>query len=228
MNLPDLPTDNLYKFKAICGFVFTLVTLCALFFLLSYQTPKSEIYKSELSAINREIDISHSHCRDIDSLLTEICDSVGFKRSIGGAIIPKDSGSFRSNFYYSYVDSLERWKSRLLTRLDELSINKSKTSSCANNEESKTSFWKDNLMLIIFILLFILSFIYAINGFDEWYRHSQRYLDAILMKQCGVSEERIHAHISKIEEEEKKEAARREKRKLFWSKVVGLKSRTTK
>jgi hypothetical protein len=54
-------------------------------------------------------------------------------------------------------------------------------------------------------------------GFNGWQRHSQRYLDAILMKKAGVNDLKIQEYLTKIEKEEEEDAKKKSPlRRLMW------------
>jgi hypothetical protein len=195
MEIPKIPTDNLYKFKAISGIVIIIISLAS----ITYNTIN---LFSELFELNYEWDIIQFEAKTLSHDINSIYDVVKQKSSNlpdsiqeqifnGGTDVTSDSNSF-SVLIWDYM-----LESNQIHDPSEIAIIKAVKLLTEKNIEIKRKGYellylekKRQMSLIIFIahsvitlLLLIWGGKLAIFGFHSWYYKLQKYQDKLIEKQ---------------------------------------------
>jgi hypothetical protein len=197
----DLPTDNLYKFQGIFGLLVGIALYVSIFFFGEYVTPESKKARADNAEIVSEINLINRVYHRCDSLVNKICKEEKFLKYTDGLIIRNDSvKSEKRNQLYAFADSLEKHKVKLQVRkgILEAQLAKALYYIGAEYDIFDRGLW---ILLLIFCVGFL---ILGANGFIKWEKHSQRYQDAILMRQAGVEEDQIKIFLQRIEKDEEK------------------------
>lgn len=190
MNIPELPTDNLYKFLAISGLVIAIVSAGGMMY-VSFAIYLDDKYQGSLEDQAR-VDVE----RNILQETREIVHSKMLRYELQ-CNCRVDS----SNLGYSIInDSL----------LDQNGVNKPEIELARLNQqlgrilemdndlrrrEAVITFHKDEYILkfnlieymeTLFLIFIGLGIFIAVRGFRMWYQRSQKYQDFILKINAGV------------------------------------------
>lgn len=129
----------------------------------------------------------------MDSIGEKVCRKLGFQKIYGLILDPDSIKTEKRVKLLSYVDSIEKVRIGYLKKDKTLHIalikNLTLNECIIINKESKHHF-----STILSVFSFALMF-YFFRGVYKWKKHYQRYQDAILMKQAGVSEEEIQKYL---------------------------------
>lgn len=201
--IPELPSDNMYKFKAIANFLLAIgfVVLAGWSIIYLDQPQVSEAYNNVGAWENKDQEIQ-TQLDLVDSLISDkdTCSS----DSVKSPILLSQS-------------SLTDWKLELFKEKHRNNMAYWDNNSALENYEFDS---ETNLILFVFLILIAAVFgISSSESFRDWKIHVQRYEDAILMRKAGVSEEKIKEHIVAALEETKRSDAE-EKQSIFiriWS-----------
>ena len=166
MNLPNLPTDSLYKFMAICGMTFFFVFYISIFILFQYKSPEGKNAEAEIAAIDSALIFINNKCDKLDSTIPTLCKKYGFEKCADGLIVKIDSLTHFNNqaIFYSYVDSLEKKRVLLLENKEELIIKKAKENTFLTYDEDNAEM-TDSFYSYLLLFVSALSIMMAIIGF---------------------------------------------------------------
>lgn len=183
MEIPNIPTDNLYKFKAISGIALIIFILTSILYL------QKDKY-SNLIEIAKESDFYK-----IDSLRTS--DSIYYYN----AILAIEKISFLQKYNIQY-DSISKRKPILnqpsIDKVERILLIEQKIKELKNkivlkktqiNVKSKTENSKELLLKIIYVFLFallIFGIFLSSSGFYQWYNRTQKYYDKKLKKEALI------------------------------------------
>lgn len=183
MNIPNIPTDNLYKFIALTGVIIFILTLF-------YPELKRQELNDEITLINGQIEILdyekhplEQQTKEIKKKITELdklCDC-GFKSIINDSLIVKPkiiSGPKEIMELTKQIDILIQERDKLIeqTNFKALEIN-TKTELIRNKQDNLDELNKASAFFIPF------SFILSTLGFLFWFTQTQRYQDSLLKEQ---------------------------------------------
>jgi len=211
--IPNLPTDNLYKFYAISGIVLILFTLTFETIVLSNLDEKSHRIKELIK--RSELQTKHLY-EDVLSLEKE---TKILKKEVNDYSIEKDSTFDRSKtldkkleklksnsdyrdyleFYYKHQADLipEYEKLKEIMELSNKHIAKNREYEIKNAEiKSKNNELKENLknfkLFFYFgIILMIQGFFLSVNGFRKWKLKVQDKLDKKLDLELKILENEV-------------------------------------
>ena len=187
MNIPQLPTDNLYKFKAITFTFLTVVFLVLMF--LSFDKYQN---KTNNSKFNKTLNEYRTFNERIDTLNTQL-------KEIDSLILIRSNDSL--NIHLG-VETLNKWKLELIQQKYHWKINKIYADDetdlvlDSNDFMFDLSYWGSSA-------LFILSLIMMLLSFNEWKNKLQIYQDIILQKEAGVYEVKEDNPSEIVKEDEK-------------------------
>ena len=177
MNIPNLPTDNLYKFLSLTG----LFLMVSSFGYKEYRNHQHNIENSEI-IVNKEIlDYKIENKKrllELSGKLSDIeIDIIESKKNYES----KDNANLDIenliNIYKTTIKesdlewyNIEAGKLRMKSELADVSL-----------ERTQKLNWMLNLSMII-------GLISMVSGFYLWYIKLQRYLDIILLRKSNISE----------------------------------------
>ena len=175
MQLPNLPTDNLYKFTALAGITITL---------FSVALPVAGILRTEellrLAAERTDsISIALSYLEaDAERLRADtpnIPDSATLEAR-GGRLPPRAPGRPSAQALITEADSITQRTMRL----------RFAHNSAAHRMKEVRALYQQTLLLIVLgIVGCAIGIAMAQWGFRAWYNRVQRYQDALLKKQAA-------------------------------------------
>lgn len=178
MNIPNLPTDNLYKFCAIAGLVILGLSLYVPYQML-WQNIAAEIaLRREIKEIYTEFDIIKKE-KELDDLLIRL-DQSTFKNEERdkNVNVHKDKKSDETLAIKKAIDNLRNEISefkRVRLKQGELEY---------NFDSLKKSMHRVDEILYYCKFLGIIGILLTYFGFRNWYLKIQVYQDAIIKKQA--------------------------------------------
>jgi hypothetical protein len=198
--IPQLPSDNMYKFKAIANFLLCIgfIALSGWVLLNMEQRNVSEAYVNTQAWEDKNKEVQ-TQLHLVDSLISQR-DSTYIVIDTTTQLLDKQTSQ------------LFDWKLELIKERHRIKIHYWNNVYVLKNHQydSKTQI----LLFIIFVLGIVFFGLSSSESFRDWKIHVQRYEDAILMKKAGVSEEKIAEHIrTALNEAEKNQAE--EKKNIF-------------
>jgi hypothetical protein len=158
LNIPNLPTDNLCKFRALAGLSLVIVSIAALI-LLSQHEIQHLTLQAEILAQDRYIENRSKLREDLKKIAK--FDTTGKVRRI----IDEDG------------DSLIVWRNRLNER-----VFVEKEMRPFRGDLPFNLIWK----LLLFVTL--PSFVYTYLAFGDWKKNHQLYQDRLLIAQMKMAE----------------------------------------
>ncbi len=196
MQLPNLPTDNLYKFIALSG-VFILITLLVLLnlsksrilieideieteegelvFEMELKNLRTEEIGNELKILRERVDEYKrkgyiESDNDINSLLKKLKDSE--EREYYQFLYKYEEKILPEIFTLNVIEAKcdELFELQNKTRLNKMQVNRKRELIRSKYRRLKQDIWKYYLGIII-------SLIISIYGFVLWYKRVQIYLD---------------------------------------------------
>jgi hypothetical protein len=197
MEIPNLPTDNLYKFMAISG-----VTIAIVGFLMSYYGYRDSI--TELDKIHTEyclLDFEIKNLKSLDSLISNEINDIKSELIKYGNLddnIKEKIEIDEIKKYYSVPKNrdlyvfLHTYKSELFPefkKYEEIKQKETKKDELEQNIKrneillkERYRIWKDtknqiNKLNWMWVIFTGLGTYIAINGFILWYKKVQKYLD---------------------------------------------------
>jgi hypothetical protein len=197
MSLPNLPTDNLYKFMALSGLslIISMIILFAhensklsdRYERFSFDLTQSKIEKETLYCrkikINEEIEKLEEKVNNYEidsSILSEKINLKELKESLND----KDHRTYLE-FLFKYMDCIipEKKEAEIIDKkIEELETIEDKLREKDAYIEHYKFFIEINNVLIkrlewvVFFLIFVGSVV-SVKGFSLWYRKVQKYLD---------------------------------------------------
>lgn len=183
----DIPTDNLYKFKAIIFSILLAITIFLMARIIMLEENPEEIKAAISLYANRgQIDEINNQVAEIDSLNIKSLN--------------KGDSTFINLGTNDSVNSqkLWDWKLELLKKKFDLNQEQFVNSATMDKYFERVDI---NMTIYYVVLLIALAFFmyWTLTSFIEWKDYLQIYQDAILMKQAGVSKEKIVKHLEKTE-----------------------------
>lgn len=195
MEIPTIPTDNLYKFKAISGIVIIIISLASItfntinlfseLFELNYEW---EIIQFESKTLNHDINSIYDVVKQKSS---DLPDSIQEQIFNGGTDVDSDNNSFSVLIWDYFLES-----GQIQDPSDIAIIKAGKLLTEKNIEIRRKGYEllylekKRQMSFIIFIahsvitlLLLIWGGKLAIFGFHSWYHKLQKYQDKLIKKQ---------------------------------------------
>jgi hypothetical protein len=177
MDIPiSIPTDNLYKFKAIFGLVLQLFGFFALIFVWKYSN-------DQISLIEREVALVSYDKRQLESETFEMGNNIDeLERLIA---IGTEASIIQASNNLNTI---------------KLDLNKIKDQNTQNNRkanEIKVSFNVNSLSTEykVFVLVALIIIFWGIRtsrqGFCDWYDKLQRYQDEIIRNQAEESRKKV-------------------------------------
>lgn len=198
MNIPNLPTDSLYKFLALAGLSFILISTYMTYNILSNKNQETLKFNGEISIYNYENDKLNSDLKFIKQRLRKLCALCNcncFDKKGEIQILPNftKSDNKELNNQRQEIDSL---LNGYHDKLDQFNIKtlqiQSKNELLADNEESTHAYMK------IFLSLIATGFLMAVMGFRLWYKRIQIYQDKILRDEAlKLNENKINEQAQK-------------------------------
>jgi hypothetical protein len=184
MNLPNLPTDNFYKFIALTGVFLFVISI----FYPKYQQKilrdEIEIYNGEISKLNLEKTKSTEKQNELKKRIALLDEksNCNFQSIVNDSIIVKNKvidGPKELVQLSDEIDKLIDEYSQLNREFDLKAIEISTTRSLINHKENDLS--ELNKVTNVFAPVSILI---ALTGFLFWYEKTQKYQDKVLKEQA--------------------------------------------
>lgn len=159
MNIPNLPSDNLYKFKAITGFIIFIST--AIFGFLSFQQLEIKITQEETNVVIKEQRLKYFE------------DELKRVKNELNKIESKDTPPTESDIKLLINDQNIINEQEKLLKDDSYELMKSK---------KLVDSYKNESIKILIVCLMFLFFGWKLNkiGEDRWYDRLQKYEDIII------------------------------------------------
>lgn len=185
LNVPDLPTDSLYKFRAFIFFVFTIASGTSAG-ILAVSNEKPEEDEALIS-----IDATMSQIKEIDSQIAEI-DSISAQLQA----TRDTTATWSSNFNGDKQTWYWNWKGELQKEKLELKMKYIRSKEVLAEYNIRQDFnWR------FFWVLLLASFAFLAMtwwSFSQWKNQLQIYQDAVLMKEAGVPLEKVQARLEEL------------------------------
>jgi len=150
MNVPSLPTDNLYKFMAIFGLLILLTST----YVLIKETDKINTFNSEVIGVSDKLEsflIRVDSTRNLRRQLMK--DSLNYKNPTFGVVIEEEEYLSRE---------IDKMHSDFNSRVERIKW-----------VEARYDFIKEVFGFSSIISMLLIGF-----GFGQWYYKHQRYIDA--------------------------------------------------
>lgn len=185
MNIPNLPTDNLYKFIALTGVLLLLISI----FYPEYQRIKirDEIthYNGEIKKLNIESNKSNSKLKDIKEQVEKL-DSISNTKSnsiVNDTIIVRTQVLEGPKVLVDLSLQIDKLVDEYLSIRRDLSIQKVEVNTKLNLINDKEADLKDINELTNYLGGF--SIVLSFLGFLLWYEKTQKYQDRVLKEQSN-------------------------------------------
>ena len=191
VQFPNIPTDNQYKFRTVVFATFTVIALGLMSFLMySLETPDDTQIIAERDAAWKKKDV-------VDTLMKNVGEGVDSLMNI------EVSDTFEKALIQDVTIKLIDFEFELLKKKMNLEF------EYIDKQELSYQRWsvKNSLYLIFMVPLlagFGICFYQTLRGFGQWQKHLQRYQDAIIMKEAGVTKTEIKEYLRDKKEEEPK------------------------
>ena len=178
MNIPNLPSASLYRFKSIFGLILiTLSLTCTAYLIIDYNQ-KSITINSESELLNLEIDNLNDEANEIIVAIVPICKQNNCKCF-------DERGNLVSPIFEKGPPLIHHKQKEL----KELYAKYENTSKIAEGKKARVAiksglvnnylyFLKWFIFIVFFII--ILGIVLLFSGFRDWRNKVQRYQDAIL------------------------------------------------
>lgn len=187
MDIPVLPTDNLYKFMAMSGLLIAIFfSLILIYSMYIIETKKLEI-DNNIDNLNANIEIYKDSSKIETNYITDLVEQLKQKNEFAEIIYKNLNTEKHIDDYKEYLKDKEKineiiYKTRL--KLED-THNKLKFKI----QENKNFLKELNKMINFFIILSIICFLgmilgvlLAIKGFSLWKTRLQDYLDKNIKK----------------------------------------------
>lgn len=149
MNIPNLPTDNIYKFYALFGLVLLITTT---YFYSNHNSEYAEVVIQTNSKIQ---------------YLNSVMKKAAYTKNLRVELM-KDSISFNSKYFEMVLDEEEY----LLREFDRLKIE-----SDGFSNKMKALELKNEVVKNLFIIIYFVSILLIVVGFYFWQVKYQKYID---------------------------------------------------
>jgi len=185
MNIPNLPTDSLYKFLAIAGLSLIVISLYLGYNLEMTHNAEAIKFNGDIAIFNKERDDLNSDLEFIKRKLKKLCAVCKcncFDKNGDIQILPnfKGSGSSELNEQRHEVDSLlinyYDKQNQLVTKGLQIDTQKELIENSAK--------YRDTFMNI-FMTLLGAGTVMTLIGFGLWYKKIQIYQDIILKSEAS-------------------------------------------
>ena len=200
VNIPEFPTDNLYKFKAFIFFVLTVA---------SGVVWSTVLFTDETS--------EEEHALIMNSILFEQIEFIDKQViNINESLFDPNANTLTSSFGHEEKELLKVWKHDLIKEKFELEKQQIYFNGVIDNlnynNDYKFTFYY--WVSFFFIALFLT---FTIINFNSWKSNLQIYQDAILMREAGVPDETIREHLSLPAKEVKDRNNRKPRKRKNWN-----------
>ena len=183
MNIPDLPTDNLYKFISIVGLLIILIAISTL--VLENKRIQSELIELDrnysISIAKFEILINDS--KELNSIINEYAKKN--KIDLSDTLLNISDPSIIKNLYYilstdvsQNIKNILELFNKVLSRQDSLSLNRINLKYDLIQISKKKTYLKH--FTILTILTSCIGLILSIIGFKNWYYKYQKPQDELI------------------------------------------------
>ena len=193
MKLPDIPTDSMYKFKAIVYFSLLIAMIAVMMTL--FLTKKSQ---SEKNAVITDASFE-LQAQLISAQIAKI-DSIQAQGYADSTQVKDQSKS---------MENILAWKLELEKKRLEINLNGVESRQIVDN------YWlRYNLDSILLIALGIPLALFIINttrSFREWHLNLQIYQDIKLMREAKINDEEIDAYVKSINKHYEKKTKRKKR-----------------
>lgn len=200
MEIPDLPTDNLYKFISIFGLIICLYSITIPFLKLNSIEIEVQNNNGEANLLEQEVKSIEGDDRAIDYKIREIRNELGkYKYDTTSLIIDleKYKKQLYKKDYRDYIEFINKYEeivfpvTKKIKELDSL-VEKQKSNKREIQKKLILVSNKNNLaslkikqtkrLLNYSIMGLALGSILVVFGFAQWYLKIQKPLDAQLKK----------------------------------------------
>jgi hypothetical protein len=186
MEIPKLPTDNLYKFQALTMLLAAIILYGSGIYLFSlYDINAGKECNIEVSRINAESSLIDKLKTDINIEKQKYLTRFGYKAdSLRFYAIVNDSAfdAQKEKEFYSKIDALDDKLIALKERKYNLAV------SNAVNEQKRDNEDFILYMIVGIALIVVCGFcvVGAIDGFLKWHKNLQVYQDLLLKREAGI------------------------------------------
>lgn len=174
MNIPNLPTDNLYKFVALAGTI--IVIVC---FYLPFKLTSDISY--EIINLEEQREILEEKLRYLVNSSEELQESVSDLEADVEHMDSNDTESVQE--YNSKLLEMMTEQKKIISVTQKIKIERIKLSFNTKRIERRS--FESIVTSAFFIFFEIIGFVMAIYGFKFWYKYVQRYQDLYLKNQAN-------------------------------------------
>jgi hypothetical protein len=184
-NVPDLPTDSLYKFRAFIFFVFTIAagTSAGILAVSNERPEEDEAFIS--------VDATTGQVREIDRQIAEI-DSLSLaliKARDTAASWASTFNGEQQKWYWNWKGDLQ--KQRLDLRMKYIRSDEVLVEYHKRHDFNRRFVW---VLLVASVFFFVMTW----WSFSQWKNQLQIYQDAVLMKEAGIPIEKVQARLEEL------------------------------
>lgn len=172
MNMPNVPTDNLYKFLSISG-------LIILFFAI--VLPQYAIFQLEMRLIDAKTNQEKFEI-EREMVKTSI-DRVMLEQQVNDTVLmlSEVSGESSSKLEATKIKELLAEHERLAVEINKLNqLAMSQIDQSAINEKNKLMLSRIKSLSSLSVFMMLIGVLVTILGFSMWYYKTQRFLDSAI------------------------------------------------
>lgn len=186
MELPKLPTDNLYKFQALTMLLAAIILYGSAIYLFSlYDINAGKECNLEKSKIEAEHILIDSLKKDVNNERQKYLVRYGYKfDSIHFYAVVNDStfDTQKEKEFYGKIDVLDERIMALNEKKHNLKVRDAINMQKSDNED----FVLYMIVGIGLLIVCVVCFFGTIDGFNKWHKNLQIYQDIVLKRQAGI------------------------------------------